>query len=71
MITNAACNKCTFFDSHANQNGAPGLNDGLCRYNPPVTQSSASEHGLWPVVSTNDWCGHFAPDAMASQVAAE
>ena len=71
MNTNAACNKCTFFDSHANQNGAPLKDDGLCRYNPPVTQPSASVHGLWPVVSTTDWCGHFAADAASAQAAAE
>ncbi|MDP9838725.1 hypothetical protein J2T09_003497 [Neorhizobium huautlense] len=38
---------------------------GLCRFNPPVTQPDANERGLWPVVATNDWCGHFAPEHRA------
>ncbi|MGA8293399.1 MAG: hypothetical protein WB820_13030 [Rhodoplanes sp.] len=33
--------------------------DGLCRDNPPVSQPGPSAHGLWPVVSAKDWCGHF------------
>jgi hypothetical protein len=43
--------------------------EGLCRFNPPVTQPSAEAHGLWPVVSAEDWCGHYSQDAMRSGVA--
>ena len=72
MITNASCSKCTFFDDHMKAAGAAiAKDDGLCRYNPPVTQPGPTEHGLWPVVSTGDWCGHFASDAAGHQVAAE
>ncbi|MBE7212085.1 MAG: hypothetical protein INR65_13775, partial [Gluconacetobacter diazotrophicus] len=49
----ATCQKCSFFD------GAQSTDLGLCRFNPPVTQPSAEAHGLWPKVSTDDWCGHF------------
>ncbi|WP_458093333.1 hypothetical protein [Roseomonas sp. WA12] len=55
-----ACTRCKFFDDHAN---APAAQDGLCRYNPPVTQPSPEAHGLWPVVSRQDWCGHFTVDS--------
>jgi hypothetical protein len=41
-----ACTKCKFFDNHANK---PQAEDGLCRYNRPV-------------VSSDDWCGHFSND---------
>lgn len=72
MITNASCIKCAFFDDHMNANGAQARkDDGLCRYNPPVTQPGPSEHGLWPVVSTSDWCGHFNDTASVAQAAAE
>lgn len=57
--SDVACTKCKFFDSHANK---PQAEDGLCRFNPPVTQPSAEAHGLWPVVSSDDWCGHFSND---------
>ena len=35
---------------------------GLCRFNPPVSQPGPDAHGLWPVVSERDWCGHFATE---------
>ena len=63
MNTNATCSKCAFFDAHANAVQAP-RNDGLCRFNPPISQPTAQDHGLWPVVSTNDWCGHFATETV-------
>ena len=58
-----ACTKCKFFDDHANM---PQASDGLCRFNPPVTQPSAEAHGLWPVVSRQDWCGHFSVDTATA-----
>ena len=58
-----ACTKCRFFDDHAAKSTA---DEGLCRFNPPVTQPSADEHGLWPVVSAKDWCGHFSVDTLAA-----
>ncbi|UDL95694.1 MULTISPECIES: hypothetical protein [Lichenihabitans] len=71
MITNASCNKCAFFDDHAVSGAQAPKNDGLCRFNPPISQPGPEEHGLWPVVSTNDWCGHFNSASAQSQVAAE
>ena len=56
QTADVACTKCKFFDDHV---AKPQADDGLCRYNPPVTQPSAEAHGLWPVVSRGDWCGHF------------
>ena len=58
-----ACSRCRFFDDHA---AKPQADEGLCRFNPPVTQPSAAEHGLWPVVSAKDWCGHFSIDTLAA-----
>ncbi len=54
-----SCTKCRFFDDHV---AKPSAEDGLCRFNPPVTQPSPDAHGLWPVVSGMDWCGHFSMD---------
>ena len=53
----ASCTRCRFFDDHL---AKPSADDGLCRFNPPVTQPSPATHGLWPVVSGLDWCGHFS-----------
>ena len=68
MMTHGSCNNCAFFDDHAKAQAAQ-TPDGLCRFNPPVTQPGPTEHGLWPVVSASDWCGHF--ESAPSQVAAE
>jgi hypothetical protein len=43
--------------------------EGLCRFNPPVTQPSAEAHGLWPVVGATDWCGHFSVDTATAGTA--
>lgn len=59
-----ACTKCRYFDDHASNGGSTGSatqDAGLCRFNPPVNQPDAERHGLWPVVSNKDWCGHFTP----------
>lgn len=64
--THAACTKCKFFDNHSAMAEA---DEGLCRFNPPVSQPSPEAHGLWPVVSSQDWCGHFSQDAMRSGMA--
>lgn len=60
----AACNDCAFFEDHGTERQRTD-DGGLCRFNPPVTQPDAHEHGLWPVVATNDWCGHFSPERRA------
>jgi hypothetical protein len=61
-----ACTKCKFFDDHAAMSHS---DEGLCRYNPPVSQPSAESHGLWPVVGAADWCGHFSADTMTAGTA--
>jgi hypothetical protein len=69
-MTECACGNCQFFDSH----GAKALkaaNGGLCRYNPPISQPSAKDHGLWPVVEAKDWCGHFHARVDRFMTAAE
>lgn len=58
-MAQSTCSDCAFFEDHKS-NTSSDLNDaGLCRFNPPVTQPSADSRGLWPVVKTDDWCGHF------------
>ncbi len=62
----SSCNSCVFFDDHLN-NGSSDADNGLCRFNPPVSQPDANSRGLWPVVTAEDWCGHFtAPHGKAS-----
>ena len=57
----SSCTACALFDDHAG-NAASQPDVGLRRFNPPVSQPSADAHGLWPVVSSGDRCGHFAPE---------
>ncbi|WBU53385.1 hypothetical protein [Paracoccus sp. SCSIO 75233] len=58
-MANSSCSDCAFFEDHK-ANSEVNLDDaGLCRFNPPVTQPTADKRGLWPVVKSNDWCGHF------------
>ncbi len=65
---NAQCQSCRYFDTHkAAQSTGQGGDEGLCRFNPPVTQPGPQEHGLWPVVSASDLCGHYSPEMMAGE----
>lgn len=64
---NAACESCRFFDDHK-LNGAQAKGDeGLCRFNPPVSQPAPESKGLWPVVASKDWCGHFTAEMSAAE----
>ena len=66
-MADVKCDTCKFYDEHK-VNGAVARGDeGLCRFNPPVSQPSAQDHGLWPVVSGSDWCGHFMPEMTAAE----
>ncbi len=59
-MAHAACNACAFYEDHV-ANTASQINDaGLCRANPPVTQTDPNTRGFWPVVQKTDWCGKFA-----------
>lgn len=62
----ADCERCRFFDDHKVNGGKSQDDSGLCRFNPPVSQPNASGHGLWPVVSAEDWCGHFTPASVSA-----
>lgn len=57
-----SCHDCAFFEDHIVNMGKVSEDAGLCRYNPPVTQPEPDAPGLWPVVSSKDWCGHFEED---------
>ncbi len=63
----AACESCRFFDDHKINGGQSAGNEGLCRFNPPVNQPEPKGHGLWPVVDSKDWCGHFTADITAAE----
>ena len=63
-----SCAECAHYDHHTN-GGQVATNDGLCRFNPPVSQPGPDAHGLWPVVTKNDWCAHFAAQSGAVHAA--
>ena len=51
-MTKCACGNCQFFDDHSKAASKQKEKDtGLCRYNPPLAQSTANGHGLWPAVA--------------------
>ncbi len=66
MSSNATCNACAFYENHVANTQKVSGDAGLCRFNPPVTQPEANARGLWPVVASNDWCGHFATERKAA-----
>lgn len=69
-MTTCACGNCQFFDTKSKA-AAKHKNGGLCRYNPPAPLSVDDAQGLWPVVATKDWCGHFAVTVERFMTAAE
>ena len=46
----AHCESCAFYDEHHTNTGKQAADEGLCRFNPPVSQPAPDAHGLWPVV---------------------
>ena len=64
------CESCTYFDDHQTNSGKQADGEGLCRFNPPISQPAPDAHGLWPVVGEKDWCGHYAAESAAAQHAA-
>lgn len=66
MSNNTSCNVCAFYENRAANNRTVAENAGLCRFNPPVSQPDADARGLWPVVSSDDWCGHFSTERKAA-----
>ena len=65
MTKESSCSACAFYEDHAANTQAQLSDAGLCRFNPPVTQPEADARGLWPVVASNDWCGHFSTQFAA------
>ena len=54
-MSTTACKSCSFFETEAKTTEA-----GLCRFNPPVFLTEEEKRGIWPVVKTDDWCGHHS-----------
>ena len=78
------CQKCLPSSSHhqhhwhyskgrSNQHHSNGskqtTDEGLCRFNPPVSQPAPEAHGLWPVVGKEDWCGHYSTESQSLRAA--
>ena len=51
------CESCTYFDEHQTNSGKQADGEGLCRFNPPISQPAPDAHGLW----------HYAAEAAAAQ----
>lgn len=43
------CSTCVYFDSDTDQ----------CRHNAPRVVSANDDHGVWPSVNSDDWCGEW------------
>lgn len=70
-MTTCACGNCQFFDTHSNTAQRAERDAGLCRYNPPLAQPESGTPGVWPLVQSRDWCGHFAATVERFMTAAE
>ena len=62
-MASTSCESCTYYDGGHGNTGKTSGSEGLCRFNPPVSQPGPDAHGLWPVVGQSDWCGHFTATA--------
>lgn len=60
------CKSCAFFEDHITNKGSVKDDEGLCRFNPPVTQPAEDKRALWPVVTSKDWCAQFTEARIAS-----
>ncbi|TCM84531.1 hypothetical protein [Rhodovulum steppense] len=65
-MSTTMCASCTFFEDHAANTASRLDGAGLCRFNPPISQPEADSRGLWPVVRSDDWCGHFEDETEAA-----
>ena len=71
-MTTCACGNCQFFDNQSKAAAKQAKeSSGLCRYNPPMPDSTGNHYGLWPIVGQKDWCGHFAATVERFMTAAE
>jgi hypothetical protein len=70
-MTTCACGNCQFYDTHSKVAARQKDSNGLCRFNPPAPSTQAEAHGMWPVVASKDWCGHFAATVERFMTAAE
>jgi hypothetical protein len=71
-MTTCACGNCQFYDTHSKLAAKQkDKHNGLCRFNPPAPGTEAEAHGMWPVVASKDWCGHFAATVERFMTAAE
>ena len=62
----AHCESCAFYDENHTNTGKQAPDEGLCRFNPPVSQPAPDAHGLWPVVGKQDWGGHYSTESKGA-----
>lgn len=62
MAAEFSCKECAYYEDHVANTNREIQDGGLCRFNPPVSQPAADDRGLWPVVNSSDWCGHFSSE---------
>lgn len=55
-MPSTACKSCSFFETKV----VAAADAGLCRFNPPSFLTEDEKRGIWPVVKTDDWCGHHS-----------
>ncbi|MBB3810053.1 hypothetical protein [Pseudochelatococcus contaminans] len=67
-MTTTSCTGCIFFDD-SNKQTASVANTGVCRFNPPAPKADSETVSLWPVVTAEDWCGHFTAQRVAARAA--
>lgn len=62
-MSDKQCGNCMYFDTSTVSNRDDSR--ATCRIQPPVADAK-TEHGVWPKVSWEDWCGAFraAPEPI-------
>ncbi|MGV6872981.1 hypothetical protein ACUSIJ_09850 [Pseudochelatococcus sp. B33] len=67
-MNTTSCTGCVFFDDSTKQT-ASMADTGVCRFNPPAPKADDVAKSLWPVVTAEDWCGHFTAQRPAVRAA--
>ena len=59
----AHCESCAFYDENHTNTGKQAADEGLCRFNPPVSHPAPPAQGHWPVGGKPAWADHPERDA--------
>lgn len=67
-MNTTSCTDCVFFDN-STKSHAVKADAGLCRFNPPAPKTTDESQSMWPMVTSEDWCGHYTAQRTSVRAA--